>query len=101
MPRGDAGVGEAQLIKSAQRVTRLNDADAVDAPLGVALDDIHLISLTAQGEGGAQAADATADDQHLHASTSPDRTAHTAARSSISNLDSDTLTPTMTAVNTP
>jgi hypothetical protein len=49
----------------AHHVALLDDADAVDGPFHLQLDQVDFDALAAQGDGGAQATDPTADDQHV------------------------------------
>ena len=62
----DARVRQSQLVECAKRVARLDDADPVDAPLGIALDDVHIDALAAQRQRGGKTSDAAADDENLH-----------------------------------
>jgi hypothetical protein len=43
----------------------MDDADPIDLPGGVFLDDLDVEALTSQGNGRGQAADATADYKNL------------------------------------
>ncbi|MNE08252.1 hypothetical protein D3C80_1008980 [compost metagenome] len=59
------GFEQAQPVHLAHHIALLNDADAVDGPLGFQLDQIDGDALAAQGDGGTQPANSAAHDQHV------------------------------------
>ena len=58
------GVQQVEFAHGAYDVELLDDADAVDGPVGVLFDDLDGVSLAAQCDGSRQPADATADNEH-------------------------------------
>ena len=64
-------VHDAQLPQRAQRVPRLDDADAVDVKLGLQLGDLDLVlAVLAQCDRRGEAAETAAHNQDLHGSSS-------------------------------
>ena len=62
----DAGVGEPEQIQRAQRVARLNDADAVHIPGGILLHDFDIDALAPQRKRRRKSADSAAHDERPH-----------------------------------
>lgn len=56
-------IQQADLRHGAHDVRLLQDADAIDGPLGLALDDLDVKAVPAQCDGRGQATNASADDQ--------------------------------------
>src|SRR5207237_1408383 len=67
----DARLRQAEPLQRAQRVARLDDPDAVDRPLRIALDDVDLDALASQCERRAQSANPAPHHEHPHIVTSP------------------------------
>ena len=61
-----ARLGQPQRVECPERVARLDDADPVDAPLGIPLDDVDVEALATKRQRGGQPADPTADHKNLH-----------------------------------
>jgi hypothetical protein len=58
-------IGDAQCVVGADRIARLDDADAGGGPCGLQLDEIRLDANPTQADGERKPADAPSDDQNF------------------------------------
>jgi hypothetical protein len=64
-PRAEIVIQDAQLGDRAHDVGLLDDADAIDRPVGVPLEDLDIVALLAQGDRRGQAGDTATNNEHL------------------------------------
>ncbi len=67
----DRRLGKPEGVERPDRVGGLDDADAVDVPARIELDDVDLDLAQTERDGGREAADPPSDDEDAHQVKSP------------------------------